>query len=108
VIKNTGTYVWPIHPKTDCLGSCFIVGVERLIECLRAARMPARQCFILDLEKRMKLAQIFHHMQKVLICILTTFCVECSRLNYFTIIRNDEHKMMGQDGSLGHLCNVQN
>jgi hypothetical protein len=34
-------------------------------------RMSAgMQCFILDLEKRIKLAQIFLEMQKILFCIL--------------------------------------
>ncbi len=56
--------------------------VERLIEYLRASRMPALQCFILDLEKRMKLAKIFCHMQNIYsICWREeTFCTACSRL----------------------------
>ncbi len=37
--------------------------MEWLTEYLLAARMPALQCFILDIEERMKLEQIFHHMQ---------------------------------------------
>jgi hypothetical protein len=44
--------------------------VERLMEYQRAARMPPLQCFIRDLEKRMKLAGIFHQVQNVFFCIL--------------------------------------
>ncbi len=39
--------------------------VERLVAYMQAARMAALQRFILDLEERMKLPQIFFQMQNV-------------------------------------------
>jgi hypothetical protein len=81
------------------------------VEYLRATRMPALQCFTLDLEKRMKLGQIFCQVQNILLCIFKKkmFCKECSRLSYFTIICNDdEYKITGQYESLGQLYDVQN
>ncbi len=60
---------------SNCFSSRFqkmwiLIDVEWLIEYQQAARMPALQCFILDLKKRMKLAQNFGQMQNILFCIL--------------------------------------
>jgi len=81
------------------------------MEYLQAVRMPAVQHFILDFEKRTKPVQIFHQTKKHFILYFKNkmFCVECSRLSYFTIMCNyDGYKMMGQDKSLVQLYNVQN
>ncbi len=81
--------------------------MERLREYQRAARMSALQCFILDLEKRMKLAMIFHQMQNVVGFVgEEMFCRKCSRLMYFIIIC-DMHEYKGwTKTSLGLLYNV--
>jgi hypothetical protein len=69
-----------------------VESVKQLVEYLRAARMPAQQCLIFGLEKRMKLAQLFCQMQMFYSVFWEeTFCIECSGLSYFTIICNDEH-----------------
>jgi len=48
----------------------FIQVVEQLMECQRTAGMPALHHFILDLEERTNLAQIFCRMQNILFCVL--------------------------------------
>jgi hypothetical protein len=58
----------------------YLQSVEELIDYLWAVRM---QHFILDLEKRMKLAQIFCPVKNILFCILRMFCIECYRLSYY-------------------------
>jgi hypothetical protein len=85
--------------------------VERMKEYQRAARMPALQCFIPDLEIRDETcADILSDAKCFILCFeKKTFCTRHFRLRHFTIICNtDEYKMMGQDLSLGQLFHVQN
>jgi hypothetical protein len=70
-----------------------------LIEYLQAERMRALQCFILDLEKRMELMQIFHQTQNILYRIISYF-----KIRY----NDDEYKMMEQVGCLGQLYDAHN
>jgi hypothetical protein len=60
--------------KTLFFAPYFTLCVERLMEYQRAARMPALRHFILELEKRVKLALILSQMQNTLFWILRRKC----------------------------------
>ncbi len=71
--------------------------------------MPALQYFTNDLEKRMKLAQIFSQIQNIFFYFLGKKCFvqNVKKIRHFiTICYNDECKMMGQD-IFGQLYDVQ-
>ena len=73
--------------------------VEQLIEYVQAARMPALQCFIFDLEKSMKLAHRYLVRCKMFSYLLKKkhFRAECSRLRDFIILFNkSEYKRMNE------------
>jgi hypothetical protein len=85
--------------------------VERMMECHRAARMPALQCFISDLEEKDETCADILSDTK---CFILYFKKEnilyrMFRLSYCTTICNtNEYKLMCQGNNLGQLYDIHN